>query len=61
MAFLYVALGDVLLRPVPLSQRIQAIGRLPELHNGRRRRQVDVFCDKHRALSRRLGLAAPDG
>jgi hypothetical protein len=61
MAFLYAALGDVLLRPVPLSQRIQAIGRLPELHNGRRRRQVEAFCDSRPAVSRRLGLATPDG
>jgi hypothetical protein len=55
IAFLYVALCDALLGPISLSCRAAALGRIPELRNGRRTVQVAAFVRTHR-LAHRLGL-----
>lgn len=60
MAFLFGALADALLMPLPLSRRLRALPNIPELHNGRTCRQVDRFARRAR-VAQRLGLIPADG
>jgi hypothetical protein len=57
MAFLAGALADAILGRLTLAKRVAAIDRLPELRNGRRQRQLEVFRapPRHR-LAERLGF-----
>jgi hypothetical protein len=59
VAFLARALTDALLGRLTLAARVAAIDRLPELRNGRKKRQIDAFAARpqHR-LAERLGLVA---
>lgn len=58
-AFIFAAFADALLRQLRLVVRIQIIrspARMPELTNGRRRRQVENFAQRRGRLPERLGF-----